>query len=357
MIRMKTARIGVGIVGAGGANIATSCQIPACLQSEKVKLVALCDNDPEVKHYATRYGVDAYLNYQDMLRNPHVQMVQIATPDWCHLQQAMMALKQGKHVLLQKPPCISLQELEQLRGSIKNSSGSLKVLLNNRYTRTCRSIGKYLSDDVIGALKEIHIIFRGHRFPIMKTTSPYLTKKLGGVWLHNGMHWLDEAFYYADALPVSVQVFAAENRNGPPELLGEGPNYWSAFFRLANGITFKFEYNTMLLKPGLPSGLERRLIGQKGEIRHREDSFTLYSNASDDAVTEKIQVSDADLSAEADVLQSFRLAIDCYAAQIQTGKENPPRAHDSLALIVSLLQGIESWENRECISNGRDIFS
>ncbi len=338
-----------GILGAGQPNIATTHQHPATLAAEQVSVAALCDLNPEVKDYAARYGLKAYMDYRQMLADPEIAMIQIATPDWLHCEQAEMALAADKHVLLQKPPCLNLNELQRLAEAVEGSSGSLKVLLNCRETRLCRTIKRYLRDGAIGQLREIMINYRGRRFPIDNPASRYLKAECGGVWLHNSLHWLDEAFFYSDGLPTSVQVFATENRNGEERFLGEGPNYWSAIFDMPENITFNFEYNTMLLQDGLPGGMKRVLIGTEGEIRQEYGNSipTLYRSGKE---PEPLLLCDGELTPEQDVVQSFRMAIDAYGAQIIDGKEYAPRLGDSLALMNALLQGVESYRNRQSIS-------
>ncbi len=347
-MNQSTRIIKTGILGAGQPNIATNHQLPATLKSKLAEAVALCDMNPGVFEYAQKYRLKAYTDYSAMLADPEIEMVQIATPDWCHCRHAEMALQAGKHVLLQKPPCLNRDELLKLAAAAKQSAGSLKVLLNCRETRLCRSIKKCIDNGVIGQLREIIINYRGRRFPVDDPQSRYLKAECGGVWLHNSMHWLDEAFLYSGSLPDMAQLFAAKNDCGEPRFLGEGPNYWSAIFPMKNNVTFNFEYNTMLLRDGLPGGMQRALIGTEGEIRqiYGNAGLMLYRRSKE---PEPLSIVDAELSPEEDVIESFRLAIDAYATQIVTGVEQSPRINDSLALMNALLNGIESWETEQCL--------
>ena len=344
----STRTIKTGILGAGQPNIATNHQLPATLKSKLVEAVALCDLNFGVFEYAQKYRLKAYIDYSAMLADPEIEMIQIATPDWCHLRHAEMALQAGKHVLIQKPPCLNRDELLKLAAAAKQSAGSLKVLLNCRETRLCRSIKKYIDDGAIGQLREIIINYRGRRFPISDPQSRYLKAECGGVWLHNSMHWLDEAFLYSGSLPDTVQLFAAGNDCGEPRFLGEGPNYWSAIFPMKNNVTFNFEYNTMLLRDGLPGGMQRALIGTEGEIRqvYGSSELTLYRAGQPPEPLKMVSIA---LSPEEDVIESFRLAIDAYAMQIINGVEQSPRINDSLALMNALLKGIESGETEQAI--------
>jgi len=339
------APVGVGIIGAGRPSIATSNHIPACQRSGKVRIVALCDRLEGVREYAAQCDARAYTDYAAMLAAPDVEMVQIATPDWCHCDHTEQALAAGKHVLLQKPPCVSLDELERLRRAAANAPGRLKICLNNRERRHARTIRKCLDDGEIGELRHVNISSRGRRYPIRAPDSPYLKAEMGGVWIHNGLHWLDEAFFYAGALPTSVQVLAARNPAGAPEYLGEGPNYWSAFFEMGPQITFRFEYNTMLLPDGMPGGMQRCLIGTKGEIRQRygDDALVVFRAGESEPSTPELL--DADATAAEDSYEAFRRLFDAFVDEIRDGCERSPRVADSLLLMEALLRGARTTDS------------
>lgn len=334
-------KVTTGILGAGQANIATNQHLPASIKSEYVELKALCDRLESVHDFAKKANVIAYTDYEEMLADQGIEMIQIATPDQFHCQHALMALEAGKHVLLQKPPCINSIEVQKLRDASKKSKGRLKIMLHQRHTILSRSINKYIKDGIIGEVREIIIKFRGRRFPIENPNSFYLKKESGGVWLHNTMHWLDEAVLYSDIIPKKMNLFSTKNKNGIPECLGEGPNYWSAIFPMKK-ITFLFEYNTMLMKEGMPGGMQRTIIGTKGEIRQNygsEDLF-LYKKGSEEI--KKLPLLNPELKGLEDMITAFNYAIDDFSKEIITGKECNPRIEDSLNLFELIVKGVEN---------------
>ena len=334
-----TKKVSVGILGAGQHNIATDQQMPACLNSEIVELKALCDRLETVRDFAEQAGAQAFTDYAEMLADDTIDMVQVATPDQFHCEHATMALEAGKHVLLQKPPCLNMDELTKLRAAAAKSAGRLKVILNQRHSLLSRSIKHYLGQGAIGELREIIIKYRGRRFPIDNLESFYLKKESGGVWLHNSLHWLDEAYFYSETMPEAVNVLSTKNENGIPQCLGEGPNYWSAVFPM-DKITFLFEYNTMLLKDGMPGGMQRILIGTEGEIRQNYGSNDLVLYRKDAEQTEVLPLLKEEDNIDP-VIKSFQLAIDDFAQEIIDGKEREPKIDDTLKLFELLLAGLK----------------
>ncbi len=100
-------RLGVGIIGCG--NRAQS-HVQALIELENadrtVEIVALCDiYKPRLDRMAEKLArpLDLYRSYRELLENPKVDMVCIATPDHHHARQAIDALNKGKHVYCEKP--------------------------------------------------------------------------------------------------------------------------------------------------------------------------------------------------------------------------------------------------------------
>lgn len=334
---MNKARIGVGILGAGQPNIATDQQLPGTLRASRVQLIALCDVNPGVKDYAAKHHLKAYSDYPAMLADPEIELVEISTPDQFHCEHALAALAAGKHVLLQKPPCVDRSEMEQLIDAAGKATGRIGILINQRYSLLSRSIKHYLERFLIGELREIIIRYRGRRFPIANPGSFYLTAESGGVWLHNSLHWLDEAFYYSEKLPQSVSVLTNRNDHGASCYLGEGPNYFSAVFPMAEK-TFLFEYNTMLLADNLPGGMERTLIGTHGELRCPYGSNEIHYYKLGSNEKEILPLLECKIDGN---VESFRIAIDEFAGLILNGNDTAGKFADSMALFDLLLQGLE----------------
>ena len=339
-------KVTTAIVGAGVESIATGCHIPGTLAAGNMQLLALCDINPGVKGYAAKHGVKAYLDFKEMLAAPDIDMVQIATPDWVHCEQAEMALAAGKHVLLQKPPCLRLDEVQRLRKAVAESGRLLKVIQHQRETALSRTIKTMIENGSIGELREIKIRFIGRRYPIQNLKSPYLTEACGGVWAHNGMHWLDEAFFYSGTLPESVQIFSARNPEGAPQVLGEGPNYWSSVFEMGR-VDFQFEYNAMLTADGLPAGMHRSIIGTKGELRQEcgSQALLLYQAGIEKPLPCPL-LDDCKIK-DNEMVDAFRIAVEKFGRQILGGPLEAPDIGDSLLLMEALLKGAAA--KGECV--------
>jgi hypothetical protein len=99
-------RLGVGYIGAGGRAGAHMSCIKYLRDDQKAAVdpVAVCDiYRPRMERAAKALGAKGYMDYKELLADPKVDVVCIATPDHLHGYQAIDALKAGKSVYCEKP--------------------------------------------------------------------------------------------------------------------------------------------------------------------------------------------------------------------------------------------------------------
>jgi len=123
--------IGVGVIGAGlwGANHAS---VFSTLPN--TRLIAISDLDEgRARALATRHNVkEVYTDYRQLLRNPEISAVSIATPDFTHTPIILDALAADKHILTEKPLSTNLEEAEKIMQAAKKSSRKVMVDFHNR---------------------------------------------------------------------------------------------------------------------------------------------------------------------------------------------------------------------------------
>jgi predicted dehydrogenase len=115
-----TRPIGVGVVGCG--EIAQVMHLRFIDELPELKLVALCDLSSVVlERLGAKYGVDRlYTSYEELVRDPEVDAVLVATPD--HAGPALAALDSGRHVLLEKPAAYSVLEARAIAEAADRAS-------------------------------------------------------------------------------------------------------------------------------------------------------------------------------------------------------------------------------------------
>ncbi len=98
-------KLGIGLIGVGGRGGSHVNTVKGLIESgEPARIVAVCDAYGHRREEAARStGGKIYLKHQDLLADPKVDVVCIATPDRLHVPQALDAIRAGKDVYCEKP--------------------------------------------------------------------------------------------------------------------------------------------------------------------------------------------------------------------------------------------------------------
>lgn len=100
--------VGWGIVGLGGMGGRMAQAVQA---AEGAELVAVCSRSPEkASELAGQLGASPYSEYTEMLADPAVDVVYVATATHLHAEQAIQAVEAGKHVLVEKPMALTVSD-------------------------------------------------------------------------------------------------------------------------------------------------------------------------------------------------------------------------------------------------------
>lgn len=193
--------IRVGIVGLGRAG--WGMHVPELRsKSEKFQLVAACDIIPERRErVAKACGCKTYATIEELLSDPEVELVNIATRSCDHFAHAKLALAAGKHVFQEKPMCATYQEAAQLAELSKVSKGKLFVRHNRRMDPDFMAIREIIDSNILGEVYSIKLARHGYQ---RRDDWQTIIKYGGGQLLNWGPHIVDHALRLLGA-PVASQ--------------------------------------------------------------------------------------------------------------------------------------------------------
>ena len=149
-------------------------------------------------------------NLEDMLlKSQSADAVLITTPYFQHTEQILLSLQYGKHVLVEKPLCGSLEEAYQIRDAIKESGKKLMVAENYRFSPGAIFMHDLVKSREIGNPELIFIqYFVKHRFPDDDWRNNYRYPVL----IENATHHFDLLRYItgSEALSVWGSAFSSD---------------------------------------------------------------------------------------------------------------------------------------------------
>ena len=206
-------------------------------------------------------GQRSFGGYDGALTDPDVDAVVIAVPPHLHRDLALRALAAGKHVLIEKPACLTLADYQQVRAARDSAGRVVAVGENDHYKPLAVCLRKLLREGAIGEMIFAQFATLARR---LKTAADWRNdEKLAGgdAFFEEGIHWL----HLANSLGPAI----ATARGYRPELPRRAPDTrrksMLAAFRYDNGAVGTLYYSRET--PSLLRGLRlSKLIGREGII-------------------------------------------------------------------------------------------
>ena len=213
---MSSTPLTVGMIGAG---FISNYHIKG-LQEAGARVGAVASDTREsAQQRAQEYGIPHYTgDYRDILADPDIDAVVIATPDYLHLPHAIDALRAGKATLLQKPMARNARECERILEVARETGTPLYVSFMHRYLEEVEHLRELLA---AGALGEVTLVRQRNATPGANWADWFYKKENvgGGVLLQLGVHGIDLLRYLFGEI---VSVRATTARTIPERTLADG---------------------------------------------------------------------------------------------------------------------------------------
>jgi phthalate 4,5-cis-dihydrodiol dehydrogenase len=179
----------VGLVGLGGG---ASDMIPAFVQHPHIALTAAADiDDGQLEKFRSEFQGDTYLSAQALCDNPHVDVVYIATPNQFHVEHALTALERGKHVLVEKPMTLTLDDADLMIQAATRHGVQLMVNVKHSFDPHIRKIREIVQRGELGRLRMLHYWYFADWLYRPRTAEELDPSLGGGVTWRQGPHQFD----------------------------------------------------------------------------------------------------------------------------------------------------------------------
>src|SRR5579872_6663321 len=234
--RVNKSELRAGLIGAG--NLARWAHLPNLQKTPGVRLEAVCSSSgARGKSYARRFGA-AYCcsDERELLRDPEIDMVVIASRNQHHASQALRALESGKHVFVEKPMAITEEECHLLEQAVDRSGRQLTVGFNRRFAPFYLEQKRCLASRVGPAVLQCRI-----NSPGISGSYWMADPEIGGAILGEACHFVDLMYWLLDSEPVEVSAYSLPVEVKEPV----GENNLVASFRFADGSVGNLTYCTV----------------------------------------------------------------------------------------------------------------
>lgn len=202
--------IRVGIIGIGEQT--KENLLPSLLQIPDVHIVAACDSKLEKAQKVRSFVKDVALfsDVTEMLDSVELDALVLACPPEAHRDIAMLAMRRGLHVFVEKPPCFTLAELEQMVAVAKERQVVTAVGLNFRFARPMQQIRTIVDSDAFGRAVHLRI---NHYANKPRTPLWGMDSTLRSFLLAQAIHSIDLAAAFGNSQIIDMHS-SVQNDNG-----------------------------------------------------------------------------------------------------------------------------------------------
>jgi phthalate 4,5-cis-dihydrodiol dehydrogenase len=224
----RVLNVGIIGIGVGGAEI-----LPA-LESlpNDVKIVAGADIEPRVcAAFGERYpGTHVYDSAEKLCADPDVDAVWISTPNRFHAPHTILACNAGKHVVVEKPMAISLDEGKAMVEAAEKNGVKLLAGHTQSFSTPIRAMRKVIQSGEVGDVRAINIWAYSDWLLRPRTSDELDPTQGGGIPYRQGPHQIDTIRLLGGGLVKSVRAVTGQWSKVRP-IVG----YYSALFEFENG--------------------------------------------------------------------------------------------------------------------------
>lgn len=206
---MTPAPLRIGIVGFGFA--AQTFHVPLIRAVEGLEIVAVASSDA-TKVASLLPDARVHASPQELIANDAIDLIVIASPNETHAPVARAALEAGRHVVVDKPFTVTLDEARGLIALADERQHVLSVFHNRRFDSDFRSVERAIRDGRIGAPRHFESHFDRFR-PLVRDRWRERAVAGGGIWFDLGPHLVDQALCLF-GLPDAVSGDLALQRSG-----------------------------------------------------------------------------------------------------------------------------------------------
>ena len=226
----------LGVAGLGRAFVLMR---PALAVHPKVRLVAAADPRDEARaRFAAEFGGRSFETVEALCADADIDAVYIATPHEFHARNAITAAQHGKHVLVEKPMALTLEECHAMIEAARKSGVYLVVGHSHSFDAPIARTRELIAAGTFGALRMITAVQFTDFLYRPRRPEELVTASGGGVVLNQAPHHVDIARLIGGGMVKSVRALTgAWDRERPVE------GAYSALLAFANGAFATLTYS------------------------------------------------------------------------------------------------------------------
>jgi predicted dehydrogenase len=251
---VRFAVVGIGNIG--------SRHLAVIHADPRARLVDICDIKEDVcGKYSELYDVPAHTDFRELLRKTSANVINICTPHGLHADMTIEAADAGKHVLVEKPMALTLEDTLRMDEAARKNGIRLMVVWQNRHNVPIKLVKKALEDKALGQIYIVHCSVLWNRPQSYYDRSNWLGRKdlEGGPLYTQCSHFIDLLIYMFGDIQRVNSIGETKSHNIEIEDCGV------AMMKFKSGVMGTLSYTNCVYNKNYEGSIT--IVGEKGTIR------------------------------------------------------------------------------------------
>ncbi|WP_432511989.1 Gfo/Idh/MocA family protein [Kineococcus sp. SYSU DK001] len=324
MSRTVNGTVKVGLIGGGGITRAHVKGYRA--HADKIAVTAVADVVEEAANTrAAELGAQAFTDYREMLRAADLDAVDICLPHHLHAEAIVAAAEAGKHVLCEKPLCLTADEAARVAGAVRANDVTLMCAHNQLFFPSVAKAKELLASGLLGTVYEVRTTdsFHNDFDPQNMGWRASARTSGGGELIDTGYHPTYLLLHLADAQPTEATAFLSTHRLK----FMEGEDSAQVLVRFDNGVVGQMV--TSWAYDPAPGTEKFSVVGELGSLTGTANSVTYRLRSGEEETFEFAEV------------DSFVEEIGAFADCLRTGQRPLHTETEGIAVLGVLLAAYE----------------
>jgi len=252
--------------GIAGLGVASTQVLPYLIRNPQARIVAATDVRPAaLEQFARDFGGETFPSVEALCSSPNVDAVYVCTPNHLHAEHVITAAEHGKHIIVEKPMALTIDECEAMNAAAERNGVHLLCGHTHSFDPPIRRMREIVRSGELGRLGMIHTWNYTDLMYRPRMPHELDTKRGGGAVFIQGPHHVDVVRLIGGGLVRSVRAMAAIWDDSRPS---EGA--YSAYLEFEDGTPATVVYSGYA---HFDTAELHYWVGEGGQPRHPETNF------------------------------------------------------------------------------------
>lgn len=316
----------IGLIGVGG--IASAHLVGYAAIPEKATVVAVADAVPETLERRTaELGARGYSDFTQLVEDPEVDAVDICLPHHLHRAAIVAAARAGKHILCEKPLCLTAEEAREVSSAVEEAGVTLMCAHNQLFMPAVARAKEVIDSGALGQVYEVRTTdsFFNDFDPESMGWRAHARTSGGGEYIDTGYHPTYLLMHFAGAKPAQAFAMMSTHRLS----FMEGEDSAQVLVRFENGSVGQLV--TSWAYDAAPGTDRFSVVGEKGSLS--SDGTTLRV---------KLRAEGEEQVFTAEPVDTFAAEIADFVECLTTGRRPLNTEEEGIAVLGIILAAYES---------------